>query len=251
MLKITSLAKIAHTVTHIASFAAIRLDKDQTYSGECGGNMAKKLLALGEDGRIVLKLPGGKIESLPEQQRAHAYLLIDCSGSMAGSNIVQAKEGVLAFALDAVRKNYSVGLIRFSDSAEVLSSLKDGISGLKSRLHMLEASGETNMTDALNLAKSELASLSGIRVIVIATDGAPNLKESCLEAAKSAKAEGIDIITIGTDDADCDFLALLATRPDLAVIVASSHLMIGISEAVKLLPASTGSKGKSIRACSH
>ncbi len=206
--------------------------------------MAKKLLALGEDGRIVLKLPGGKFESLPEQQRAYAYLLIDCSGSMAGNNIVQVKEGALAFALDAVTKNYSVGLIRFSDSAEVLSTPKDGISGLRSKLHVLDASGGTNMTDALNLAKGELVSLSGTRVIVIATDGVPNSIESSLAAAESAKSAGIDIIAIGTEEADHDFLALLATRAELAVAVSSKYLKRGISEAVKLLPSAIRSKKK-------
>jgi Mg-chelatase subunit ChlD len=108
---------------------------------------------------------------------------------MAGSNIAQAKDGVLAFALDAVRKDYAVGLVRFSDVAEVLSTPKDGISGLKSGLRKLEASGGTNMTDALNPGKSELMSILGIRVIVIATDGVPNSPESCFRAAQAAKAD--------------------------------------------------------------
>lgn len=198
--------------------------------------MVKKMLGLGSDGRLVLKLPGGQVQSIPEPERAFAYLLVDCSSSMAGFNISQAKEGALAFAEKAVKQHYLVGLIRFADSAEILSQPQDGLAVLGSRLHRLDASGGTNMSDALDLATRELIAISGVRAIVIATDGAPNSKESTITAAKRAKAAGIDIIAIGTEDADHDFLSTLVTRSDLAVKVTAEHLRRGIADATKLLP---------------
>ena len=95
------------------------------------------------------------------------------------------------------------------------------------------------MTGALDLAVRELAPLPGTRVIVVATDGEPDSRSSSLEAAWRARAAGIEIIAIGTEDADHSFLALLATRTDLAVAVPSKHLKSGISEAAKLLPRPT------------
>lgn len=201
--------------------------------------MAKKVLGLGADGHLVLKLPGGQVQSIPEPEPAFAYLLVDCSSSMEGSNITQAKEGVLAFAENAVKQRYSVGLIRFADTAELLSKPREGLAVLVSRLHRLDASGGTNMSDALDLATREMTTLSGVRAIVIATDGAPNSKESTLAAAKRAKAAGIDIIAIGTEDADHDFLSILVTRSDLAVKVTADHLNRGISDATKLLPSAS------------
>jgi Mg-chelatase subunit ChlD len=204
--------------------------------------MAKKLLALGEVGRIVLKLPGGQVQPLPERERAYAFLLIDCSLSMAGSRLIQAKEGSLAFAREALKKGYSVGLIRFAGTAEVLCYPKDGLDALESKLQRLGVAGGTNMTDALDLAVRELAPLSGARVIVIATDGEPDSRSSSLQAAQRARTAGIDIIAIGTEDADKGFLALLATRFDLLVSVASNNLKTGISEAAKLLPRASCAK---------
>jgi len=183
-----------------------------------------------------MRLPGGQIQSLPKSEQAYAYLLIDCSSSMDGNKILQAKEGAIVFAQEAVKKEYCVGLIRFSDTAEVLSSLSQESPALISKLHLLEPDGGTNMTDALNLAIRELSTVSGRRAIVIATDGAPNSVDSSLYAAQRAKDLGIDIIAIGTDDADQDFLARLATRSDLSVKVPSKYLKSSISEAVQLLP---------------
>jgi predicted kinase len=98
------------------------------------------------------------------------------------------------------------------------------------------------MTDALDLAVRELVLLSGVRVIVVATDGEPDSRSSSLEVARRAKAAGIDIIAIGTEDADHGFLAQLATRSDLSVKVASRDLKSGITEAAKLLPGATRGK---------
>jgi Mg-chelatase subunit ChlD len=127
---------------------------------------------------------------------------------MAGSRLIQAKEGSLAFAREALKKGYSVGLIRFAGTAEVLCYPKDGLDALESKLQRLGVAGGTNMTDALDLAVRELAPLSGARVIVIATDGEPDSRSSSLQAAQRARTAGIDIIAIGTEDADKGFLAL-------------------------------------------
>lgn len=204
--------------------------------------MAKKLIALGEDGRMVLKLPGGKVEPLPEPKSAVAYLLVDCSSSMEGNKLHQAKEGAMGFAESAIKKHYSVGLISFANSAELLTTPKRDYAGFNARLRGLEASGGTNMTDAIELATSNLQALDGTRAVVIVTDGEPNSRETCLAAAEKAKAAGIDIITIGTDGADIAFLARLSTRTDLAIAVTAQQLKTGISEAVNLLPSRAGRK---------
>ncbi len=204
--------------------------------------MVKKLIALGDDGRIVLKLPGGKVEQFPQPRPAVAFLLVDCSSSMEGSKIQQAKEGALGFAESAIRKRYSVGLISFANSAELLATPQKEQVSFASHLRKLEASGGTNMTDAIELATNHLRALDGTRAMVIVTDGEPNSRETCLAAADQAKAAGIDIITIGTDDADIAFLSQLSTRTDLAIVVAAHQLKSGIATAVNLLPNRAGYK---------
>jgi Mg-chelatase subunit ChlD len=201
--------------------------------------MANKVLTLGKDGRIALKLPGGQVQSLPEVEPACVYLLVDCSSSMSGAKILQAKQGALGFAEKAVKSRYSVGLVSFSDIAEQLAIPRKELATFGSKLQGLAALGSTNMTDALDFATHELMLRPGIRVIVIVTDGEPDSKESCLVAARRAKEAGIDIITIGTDGADQEFLKLLSTRMGLSVNICQSQLKAGISDAARLLPRSS------------
>lgn len=204
--------------------------------------MVKKLIALGDDGRVVLKLPGGKVEPFPQPRSAVAFLLVDCSSSMEGSKIQQAKEGALGFAESAIRKHYSIGLISFADSVEPLAEPQDEPAAFEVCLRGLQASGGTNMTDAIEMAAKKLQLREGTRAIVIVTDGMPNSKETCLSAAARAKAAGIEIITIGTDGADVAFLQRLSTRADLAVAVEAHELKGGITHAATLLPSRAGNR---------
>lgn len=202
--------------------------------------MVKKLIALSDDGRMVLKLPGGKVEPYPQPNRAVAFLLVDCSSSMEGNKMRQAKEGAFGFAESAIKKHYSVGLISFADSAEPLAEPQNEPAAFEECLRGLQASGGTNMTDAIEMASRKLQLQEGTRAIVIVTDGMPNSKETCLSAAARAKSAGIEIITIGTDGADVDFLQRLSTRSDLAVAVAAHELKGGITHAATLLPSRAG-----------
>jgi Mg-chelatase subunit ChlD len=200
--------------------------------------MAKKLLSLNPDGKLVLKLPDGKVEDIPWQSELDkwVYLLIDCSSSMQGDKILQAKEGTLKFAKDAVSKGYAVGLIEFSSEASILIEPVKQLNFFDPTVERLLARGTTNMTDALVLALDHLRKRDGLRVIVVVTDGMPDHQETALATAQEAKRNTIDIIAIGTTDSDKDFLNKLATRSDLAVQSSSNNLGQSIVLSSKLLP---------------
>jgi Mg-chelatase subunit ChlD len=204
--------------------------------------VARRLLTLGADGKLALRLPSGEVEAFHGPAQAWAFLLVDCSSSMDGGKLSQAREGALAFAKDATQKHYSVGLIRFATSAEVLCSVRDGSSTLAAEVVKLNAQGSTNMADAIALATQQLSALSGVRAIVIVTDGMPDNRSSTLSAARIARDAGIDLIAIGTDDADREFLGKIASRADLAVKVSRSELKDGITSAAKLLPPAGGAR---------
>ena len=201
--------------------------------------MAKRIVGLADDGKLVLKLPGGKSEPLPEQMLARSFLVIDCSTSMSGAKLTQAIAGALSFAADAIKRKYTVGLVSFASAAELLCLPEDSFSVLSSRAERLNASGSTNMKAGIEKAAAELVKSAGLRVIVIVTDGMPDSPELALAAANKAKESGIDIIAIGTDDADQMFLQKIASRSELAVNVPSARLQSGIAGAAKMLPAAT------------
>lgn len=175
-----------------------------------------------------------------EQNWGKVYMVLDCSGSMGGHKIDQAKQGVLDFAKDAIRKKYLVGLIKFSTNATRLSEPTRDVGSLESRMQSIIPSGTTNMSEAIRIAHESLRNLGGSRVMVIATDGQPDNVNESLKEGKSAKDNGIEIITIGTDDAVQGFLKKLATRSDLGTKVSADMFARAISSAHLLLPSPTG-----------
>lgn len=165
------------------------------------------------------------------------YIVLDCSGSMrVKQKLDQARLGIIDFARDAFKKDYRVGLIKFSDRADLLLEPTNNIDLLQNQIQNVKAVGSTNMTAAIKIAHSQLKALTGTRVIVVATDGMPDNIKSSLEAASKAKADGIEIMTIGTDDAEKEFLKKLASRTELGTKVSSDMFAKAISGASLLLP---------------
>jgi len=170
-----------------------------------------------------------------------AYLLLDCSSSMEGSKFEQARRGGLDFANGAKEKGYEVGLITFDDDAHHLCEPQKDLMLLSRQLREMHTGSRTNMAAALKIALDKLAGKGGNRAVVVVTDGQPtaggtNPIEAAIHAAKDLKENGIEIITIGTDDADTEFLKRIATRTDLSVMVHRDQLEGGISSATTMLP---------------
>lgn len=185
---------------------------------------------------IRIDASGKPIEAHFEQNWGKVYMVLDCSRSMAGYKIDQAKQGVLDFAKDAIGKKYLVGLIKFSTNATHLSELTKDIGYLEAQMKSVTASGTTNITEAIRMAHEGLKNLGGSRVMVIATDGQPDNVNDSLNEGMSAKRDGIEIITIGTDDAVQEFLKKLASRSDLGTRVSTDMFAKAISSAHLLLP---------------
>ncbi len=177
----------------------------------------------------------GKIEIL-ENLKNVVYLLLDCSGSMSGTKIEQAKKGTINFAKEAVKKGYLVGLITFADEPIHVFSPKGEVKEFNYSLNSVFAGGSTNMSGAISLATEKLSFYKRERVICIVTDGMPDNPEATVSAAEKAKDMGIEIMAIGTDDADWNFLKQIVTRNELAVKVERKKFERGIGNMAKMLP---------------
>ncbi|MGA9047412.1 MAG: vWA domain-containing protein [Dehalococcoidia bacterium] len=186
-------------------------------------------------GRTESTTPGS-INYQFENGKGMVYLVVDCSGSMDGHKIGQVKRGILDFAQDAIEKDYLVGLIKFDSSATHLCEPKSDMGNLGEYLDKINANGSTNMAAGITMAHQHLDDSKYTRVMVIATDGRPDKTQSALQAGQTAKNEGIDIITIGTDDADLPFLKKLATSEELANKVSNHQFGKAIASAYLLLP---------------
>lgn len=174
------------------------------------------------------------------KQQAYVYLMIDCSNSMVGYKLEQAKQGALAFAADALKNDYRVGLISFDTEARIICEPVGDIQILTPGVKALRVGGSTNMVRAIKAAHSKLKDLAGTRVIVMATDGMPDDVRATLKVAQMAKDDGIDFIAIGTDDANQRFLGSLATRQGLSAKVSSDMFAQAIASASSMLPSPRG-----------
>jgi len=181
----------------------------------------------------------GKPTSGSANVPGYVYLNIDCSSSMYGYKLQQAKKGACNFARDALTKNYLTGLIKFDSLATLIFEPCNDISFIESQINTLKVGETTNLEAAIYLSCNLLKELSGPKAIVIVTDGMPNNPgdpQSSLKAGEVAKSQQIDIIAIGTDYADHEFLKKLASRSELAIKVSSEKLEQSITSSVKLLP---------------
>ncbi len=201
----------------------------------------KQLITLGQDGELALKSPDGEVRKLPSPDmqagRAFVYLVIDCSGSMEGNKLEQAKKGSLDFAQTALNSGYEVGLIAFNSRTFHLCPTVIDLAELQNGVDRLQAEDGTDLTPAIEAVIHRLGKKSNaIRAMVVVTDGATADPNSALMAANKAKKMGISILAIGTDDANSDFLSKLASDTDLATKVSSDDLEETISSAAKMLP---------------
>ena len=157
--------------------------------------------------------------------RGTVYLVLDHSTSMADpGKMEQLRQGALRFFLEAVQRDYAVGAVAFAGAAEPIAGAGLNAHRFWRKLHALRPYGRTAMASGLRLGLARLRFRGGRKVMVLITDGVPDDRSATLDAARLARARGVTLIPIGTGNADHDFLASLAGRPELARHVATRQL---------------------------
>jgi len=162
-----------------------------------------------------------------------AILVIDRSGSMAGAKTAFASSGAWDFSQSALEKGYRIATIDFATGASITCGPSRRPDDVRRGCFADSITGSTEMHKGLELVIS-LAPRAGDTVVVV-TDGAVDEPRSALALGARLKTTGVQILAIGTDDADKAFLSQLASRPDLGIMVASRSLRQAITDASKLL----------------
>ncbi|HIX32983.1 MAG TPA: VWA domain-containing protein [Candidatus Gemmiger avium] len=158
-------------------------------------------------------------------------LVLDRSGSMAGSPLASMKAGAKEFidildrATDSAADGHigggsRIGVVSFADTATTDIALVTSVSALKSAVDGLTAGGDTNHADAFSRAMSLFDPLSAnAKVIVLFTDGRTTAGPPPAPVAAAARAAGCIIYCIGltgSDGLDLGALNDWATDPNAA-----------------------------------
>ena len=156
-------------------------------------------------------------------------LVLDRSGSMAGSPLTNMKAGADTFidiideATDGAKdgnigSGSHIGVVSFSDTATAETQLITSVATLKAAVNGLTAGGSTNHADAFTKAMQLFdPTSSNAKVIVMFTDGKTTAGPPPSPVAAAARAAGIIIYCIGLvgqDGIDVNVLNDWATDPD-------------------------------------
>jgi len=160
-----------------------------------------------------------------EAELIRLYLLIDVSASMTGPPLEEAQTAAREFLAKCDFTTMELGLISFSTLVALQAQATSNVRRLHAAVHRLEAQGSTNLTDALEMARGQLIANDRKRYIVILTDGYPDAPESAIEQALAAREQGIEIVAIGTGDADRDYLRRLASSEQASIFAKSGELV--------------------------
>jgi molecular chaperone DnaK (HSP70) len=172
-------------------------------------------------------------EAGPEPTRV--YLLIDVSASMTGFPLVEAQTAAREFLDRCDFTRMEVGLISFSTQVTLQAEATDNVRKVQAAIARLEPESSTNLTDAVDLARTKLWAADRTRYMVILTDGYPDAPESAVEQANRAKADGIQIVAIGIGDADRDYLRRLASTEEGSIFAHAGELVKTFGHIAKVI----------------
>jgi len=142
-------------------------------------------------------------------------LVMDCSGSMYGRNIDDARAAARSFAERTLEvENRQVAVVAFPGGTR--SALTSDMGRIQTALDSLTPIGSTPLSDGLHDARDLLRPRAGVqRVFVVLTDGHPDDPDATVAEVHRLKASGARVITIGVGgQVQQAFLRSLASQPD-------------------------------------
>ena len=187
-----------------------------TYRYNANGIVEVESMDLGSGQTLAHRLAAGSVtlEDIAKNRIPMQFaLIIDCSGSMYGTNLTEARKAASAFLDRALQPSRSFAVIAFPGGVKTgLTAQRDRI---EAALGALTPIGATPMHVGLQQARDALKGGAGVqRVYVILTDGHPDDPAATAAEAHRIKRTGGRVITIGVGrQVRREFLAGLCSNP--------------------------------------
>ena len=171
-----------------------------------------------ETGQILPhRMAGGNVtlEDLAHNRAPmQVALVMDCSGSMYGANISNAKIAAMGFAERTLASpNRQIAVVAFPGGVKATPTAD--MDRLRWAIDSLTPIGSTPMDEGLADARNLLRPRAGVqRVFVVMTDGHPDDPDTTVAEIHRLRTSGARIITIGVGaQVEQDFLSSLASGP--------------------------------------
>jgi uncharacterized protein YegL len=159
------------------------------------------------------------------KQPLDVMIIIDKSGSMAGTKLTQAKTAATAFINNLVLGSDRVGYVSYSTTATLENGLTTSFDTVKAKIASTVSNGNTDIGGAARIAYQEMLvnGRAGVKhVIIILTDGQANVSDVrtltpnqyAINQSDLAKLQGMIVYSIGLGtDVDSNLLSSMATLP--------------------------------------
>ena len=141
--------------------------------------------------------PGHHLRTLQARYGGTVMLLIDVSGSMCGSPLVEAVRGARAFVSEAIEAHYEVGVLLWNHAVVEASEPSSNGKAAEKVLRHASASGGNDLLIPLRWCHDLFRRFDGDRVVAIFGDGDLTPKEAVLQKVAEMKAENIRFVTRG------------------------------------------------------
>jgi Mg-chelatase subunit ChlD len=155
-----------------------------------------------------------------------AYLAFDVSGSMSGKPLAQAKAAAHEFVKKMDLARSSVGVISFADRVQTNIPASQDAADLGKAIDRLHVGlGGSNSATPFAHIHGLLREASGLRFIVVLTDGVWSCQRKAIQEAQACAADNIQIIAIGFGGADQRFLSQIATSEEASLLTRCDDLV--------------------------
>lgn len=191
-----------------------------------GIELAPEAFTVVENGQAVSDL---SVAALPSDD-LEVVLVLDVSGSMAGSPLAAAQEAALSF-VDAMPPGVRISLVTFANEASVASEFTTDADAVNDAIVGLSASGETALYDGLLVAAEQFdPSTQARRSVVLLSDGGDTVSENTLEFALVGllgSSVSFYAIELQTPENDPVALSRLTAATDGTVVAATDPEALG------------------------
>ena len=163
-----------------------------------------------------------KILSDKSSSNVSIAIVMDKSGSMAGSPIENAKTAAIEAVNYMEKENEQIAIIAYEESAETVQKLTDSHERLKRAINSITSDGGTNIAGGLNAGIDAIKNESGSRAIILMSDGQDGNSGAMPDAIQNAIDEEIAVYTVAFGDADEEYMKDIADKTGGKFIKASS-----------------------------